>query len=346
MRIAFIGQKGIPVKIGGVERYVDEVAARMAEHGHEVFVYVRNHYTPRKLQSYRGVKLVHIPTIKTKHLDAITHTFFATFHALFQGYDVINYQSIGPSSLCFIPKLLLKKTVVISTYHAQDYYHKKWGWFARGFLKLAERVTYKIPDRTIAVGESIRDYGMKNYNADSIFIPNGVTLLGRAGSLNLFKKWDLKRGKYLLTVSRLVPHKEIHTLIKAFAALKAMKKIDSSWKIVIAGGGSYTDGYVKQLKAMSRGRHDVVLAGVQKGERLSALFKNAYVFVQPSRSEGLSLALLEAMGAGLAPLVSDIPENLSAIQGNGFVFRTGDVFDLINKIEYLIGNPSKVKNMG
>ena len=75
MRIAYIGQKGIPAKIGGVERYVDEVAARMARDGHDVFVYVRNHYTPKRMKHYKEVNLIHLPTIKTKHLDAITHTF-------------------------------------------------------------------------------------------------------------------------------------------------------------------------------------------------------------------------------------------------------------------------------
>jgi glycosyltransferase involved in cell wall biosynthesis len=346
MKIAFIGQKGIPVKIGGVERYVDEVSVCMAKRGHEVFVYVRNHYTSRTLKNYKGVTIVHVPTIKTKHLDAITHTFFATVHALFQGYDVINYQSIGPSSLSFIPRLVLRKTAVIATYHSQDYCHKKWGLFARSFLRLAEIVTYKIPDRTIAVGKSIRKYGIKKYNANSIFIPNGVTLFRKYVSLSIFKKWDLKREKYFLAVSRLIPHKEIHTLFQAFINLKAIGKIDKDFKLVIAGGGSYTDSYVKELKDMIRGRKDIILAGVQKGEKLATLYKNAQSFVQPSRSEGLSLALLEAMGMGLAPLVSDIPENLSAIGENGYVFRMGDVFDLMSKLENLIANPAKTKAMG
>lgn len=346
MRIAYIGQKGIPAKIGGVERYVDEVAVRMAKKGHEVFVYVRSHYTPQNMKSYKGVKLVHLPTIKTKHLDAILHTFFSTIHALFQNYDAIHYHSLGPTSLSFVPKIFCRKTAIIATYQSQDYYQAKWGFLARLYLRFGEFMTLHMPDKVISVSEILRNYGLKFYRKDSIIIPNGVTLFRKAGSLNIFKKWDLKRGRYFLTVSRLVPHKEIHTLIKAFASLKTMKKIDRDWKLVIAGGGSYTDRYVKELKDMSRGRNDVRFAGVQKGEKLAALLQNAYAFVQPSRSEGLSLALLEAMGAGLAPLVSDIPENMSAVKGNGFIFRIGDVFDLMNKIEYLVNNPGKVKKAG
>jgi glycosyltransferase involved in cell wall biosynthesis len=106
MKIAYIGQKGIPVKTGGVERYVEEVAIRMAELGHEVFVYARNNYTDKKIKKFKGVNIVNLPSISTKNLDAISHTFFASVHALFQNYDVIHYSSIGPTSLSFIPKAI------------------------------------------------------------------------------------------------------------------------------------------------------------------------------------------------------------------------------------------------
>jgi len=346
MRIAYIGQKGIPAKIGGVERYVDEVAVRMAKRGHDVSVYVRTYYTPKSIKNYKGVKIIHLPTIQTKHLDAITHTFLASVHAIFQNYDAIHYHSLGPSSLSFIPKLFSKKTAIISTYQTQDYFHAKWGFFAKAYLRFGEWMTHKIPDRIISVTEILRQYGLKNYNRDSVIIPNGVTIFGKAASLKVFPNWNLKKGEYVFTVARLVEHKEIHTLIQAFINLKALRRIKSDYKLVIAGGGSYTDRYVREIKAQIRGRKDIILAGVQRGEKLTALYKNAAFYAQPSRAEGLSLALLESMGMGLAPLVSDIPENLYAVAEHGKVFQVGDLFDLMNKLEYMFNNPAKAKLMG
>src|SRR5262249_4620683 len=52
--------------------------------------------------------------------------------------------------------------------------------------------------------------------------------------------------------------------------------------------------------------------------------------------EGLSLALLDAMGAGVCPLVSDIPENCEAIADAGFTFRHGDGDDLERMLRLLI----------
>jgi glycosyltransferase involved in cell wall biosynthesis len=48
----------------------------------------------------------------------------------------------------------------------------------------------------------------------------------------------------------------------------------------------------------------------------------------PSDIEGMSLALLDAMGAGVCVLASDIPENREVTGGAGFTFERGDMLDL------------------
>jgi glycosyltransferase involved in cell wall biosynthesis len=64
------------------------------------------------------------------------------------------------------------------------------------------------------------------------------------------------------------------------------------------------------------------------------------IFVLPSDLEGLSLALLDAMGAGLCVLTSDVPENREVVDGVGFTFRAGDVADLADRLSFLIANPA------
>ena len=64
------------------------------------------------------------------------------------------------------------------------------------------------------------------------------------------------------------------------------------------------------------------------------------LFVLASDLEGLSLALLDAMGAGLCVLASDIPENREAVEGAGFLFKPGDVDDLADRLRFLIANPA------
>ncbi|GBE16937.1 spore coat protein SA [bacterium BMS3Abin15] len=345
MKIAFIGQKGIPSLSGGVERHVEEIATRMADQGHEVFVYVRNNYTDKNLKEYKNVKLIHLPSISTKRLDAISHTFLATIHALFQDYGIIHYQAIGPTSLSWIIKLFKRKTLLIATFHCQDYHHKKWDLFAQKYLRFGEYITCNVPDKTISVSNVLHDYALKKYGVDTIFIPNGAKVNFNSGN-DILSKWGIKDKRYILSVSRLIKHKGVHYLIEAFKRLEDTNKVPNNFKLVVTGAGFYTDNYVEYLKTISQGRDNIVFTGNCLGEDLEQLFSHAYLFVQPSESEGLSLTLLEAMGHKLATLVSDIPENLEAIGRSGLSFKSKNVTDLENKLAYLLNKPGEVQDIG
>lgn len=335
MRIAFLGQKGIPAKFGGVERHVEELAVRMVQQGHQVFVYARKNYVDEEIKEYKGVKLIFVPSISTKNLDAISHTFFSIFHILFHNYEVVHFHSIGPTSLSWIVKILKPNTKLVATFHCQDYYHKKWSWFAKKFLQLGEWVTCTIPDETIVVSKLLKNYAYKKYNKKVQYISNGANVKQNY-STNKIKEWSLKPQEYILSVGRLIKHKNVDQLIKAFIYLKRNHLIDTKYKLAIVGDGFYTDEYVKKVKQLVAKRKDVILTGNQSGETLDQLFTNAKLFVQPSSDEGLSLVILEALAYKLPVLVSNIPENIEATQGLGKTFNVNDVQDLQNKLKLIL----------
>ncbi len=346
MKIAFIGQKGIPAISGGVEKHVEELAVRLAAQGQDVFVYVRDHYTDPKLAEYQGVRLIHLPSIRTKHLDAITHTFVATLHALFQDYDVIHYHSIGPSVLSFVPRILKPKARVLATFHSRDYFHKKWGVFARAFFHIAEYLTCTVPEKTITISETLATYAKERYGRDTVCIPNGADA-GYESDMAPLHTWGLRKERYVLSVSRLVRHKGIHYLIKAFRELEEKNKIPNNFKLVIVGTHAGTPEYEQYLKVMAEGSQNIVFTGEQSGKTLAALFSHAALFVQPSEDEGLSLALLEAMGYGLCPIVSDIPANLEAIRGgSGVSFAAKDTEALKKELAYYINRKEEAAIIG
>ncbi len=345
MKIALIGQKGIPAKSGGVEKHVEKLTERLVALGHEVTVYTRPHYTDKALREWQGVRLVSLPSIRTKHLDAITHTFAATAHALFQDYDVIHYQSIGPSTLAFIPRILKRSTLVVATFHSRDYFHKKWGSLAKWFLHMAENLICIVPEKTIGISHGIVDYARERYGTDILYIPNGAEgeLVATTGFLGAF---GLKEKRYLLVVSRLVAHKGIHYLIKAFQDLEDTGKLPNNYKLVIVGAHAETPEYEAYLKTMSTGRDNVLFLGEQTGTALAELFSHAAMFVQPSEDEGLSIALLEAMSYGLPIVASDIPGNEEALGGAGVYFKTKSVDSLKSELAALINRPEEMEAFG
>jgi glycosyltransferase involved in cell wall biosynthesis len=129
-----------------------------------------------------------------------------------------------------------------------------------------------------------------------------------------------KSDEYVLFLGRLSPEKNCHLLIEAF------QDMPGEAKLVFAGGASHTDAYVASLKKQADSR--VIFTGWLSGDALEEVLTNTAVLVLPSDIEGLSLSLLDAMGAGICVLASDILENKEAIGETGFLFKSGDVQEL------------------
>lgn len=341
-----IGQKGLPTKYGGIERHVEELAVRLTKQGHDVLAYVRSWYTPKTLTSFEGITLVHTPTLHSKHLDAIVHTFISSIHASFQKADVIHYHGVGPSLLSFIPRILSPKTKVISTFHCLDRYHQKWGFLARLMLRLGEKAACVFPHETIAVSKTIQNYCLNEYQKNTTFIPNGVTLPEQVGASTL-TQWNLEPQKYVLMVSRLVKHKGAHYLIEAWQFLKKKyPALVADQKLVIVGGSAFTDSYVEGLKKNAATDQSIIFTDWQHGQALEELYGNATLLVHPSENEGLPLTVLQAMAHGRPVLVSDIPEHQEIIANADFHFRNASIPSLIEKLVSLLGNQKQLAEIG
>lgn len=338
MKIALIGQKGIPTQQGGIEKHVEELSTRLAKAGLDITVYSRPYYTGNKEKKYfyKGVRVINLPSIKTKNFDAITHTFISSVHAIFQGYDIIHYHGVGPSLLSFIPRIFSPRSKVIVTFHCTDRQHQKWGLIARLMLTVGEWTSCKFPHETITVSQTLKKYCLYHFKRVTNYIPNGVHT-AKAPKSDILTKYGLKEGNYFVLISRLIQHKGVHTLIKAY------KQIETSKKLVIVGDGSNTDGYVRYLKEISRDNDNIIFTGKQTGHDLNTLFTNAFMFVQPSEAEGLSIALLEAMSYGIPVLTSDIEENQEVADGYGLEFKNKSSADLARQLNFAIKHPRMIK---
>lgn len=345
MRIAMIGQKGFELgpKGGGVEQHVRELATHLVQDGHEVVVYARRRYATEGAVPPQGIELRYIPTIYRKNLEAIVHAFLCTLDALTLKLDIIHYHGVGPATLAWIPRLFKPRCRVVVTFHSQDRFHQKWGWFARMYLWFGEWAACLFPHATIAVSHTIQVHARRAFHRQIIYIPNGATVQRVVGS-DLLASFHVKPSHYLLNVSRLVPHKGQHVLIQAYKRLKALNRTDLSLpKLVFVGAATYTSAYEQQLRDLAAGDPDILFVGYQTGEALRQLFAHAYLYVQPSESEGLPVVVLEAMSFGTPALVSDIPENLEVAHRVGFTFKTNSVEDLAEKLIELIQHPVLVQ---
>ncbi len=118
--------------------------------------------------------------------------------------------------------------------------------------------------------------------------------------------------------------------------IEAFEKTHTPLKLVLAGGSSHTDKHVARLREHESDQ--IRFLDWLSGDTLEEVLANAALFVLPSDIEGLSLALLDAMGAGVCVLASDVPENREVIEDTGFVFKRGDVPDLQRMLGLLLSD--------
>jgi len=328
LRVAFIGGRGVISKYSGIETYYEEVGSRLAQMGHEVTIYCRSYFTPA-LAEHNGMRLVRLPTVRSKHMETVIHTILSTAHALTQRYDVVHYHALGPALFSFLPRLLGNKSAV--TVQGLDWQRKKWSRVASNVLRLGEKASVRLPDQTMVVSKTLQRRYREIHGIEAVYVPNGG-VLRECSEPKAILEWGLDPGNYVLFLGRFSPEKGCHLLVEAF------EQIDTDVKLVMAGASSYCDEYSRQLRTHASQR--IRILDWVSGDILDELLTNAMVFVLPSDMEGLSLALLDAMGAGLCVLTSDVPENVEVVDGAGFTFKSGSSADLADRLGFLIANPS------
>ena len=137
---------------------------------------------------------------------------------------------------------------------------------------------------------------------------------------------------YLLDVSRLDPHKNIHTLIDAFWILKSKHKILR--KLLIVGGrhlSAYTESIESKIARLNLGQEVIITPYIEE-EDLPAVYNLADLLVFPSLLEGFGLPLVEAMRCGVPIVASDTPVMKEITAGAAELVNPRNAKQLANKI--------------
>jgi glycosyltransferase involved in cell wall biosynthesis len=197
----------------------------------------------------------------------------------------------------------------------------------------------------IAVSDSLRQGLAADHGAASVVIPNGVIPPGVRPPGRMAARHGLKAGGYILFLGRLVPEKRADWIIRAFLGRRGGPE---GLKLVLAGTSSGTHGYVRSLRSLAGADPRVVFTGEVRGEDKDEIFSNALLFILPSRLEGLPIALLEARGAGLGCLASDIAVHREIVRDgtDGRLFRAADFHDFAARLDELLADPARIIEMG
>ena len=329
MKLAIIGTRGIPANYGGFETFAEQLATRLVARGHDVTVYGRSNNIRYPHDRYKGVRLVILPTIETKHLDTVTHTLLSVLHAIPRRFDCILMCNAANAIFGAIPRLTA--TPLALNVDGIERLRKKWGAAARRYYRFSERLATIIPSAVVTDAEVIRNYYLKQYGTSSTMIVYGAES-ERIESTAVLDELGVRPREYFLFVSRLEPENNAHLVIRAFENVKTDKPL------LIVGDAPYAQKYIEQLKATRDPR--IRFPGAIYGTGYRELQSHAYAYIQATEVGGTHPALIEAMGVGNCIIAKDTPENREVVAETGIFFE--DTEELSRQIQLTLADHALV----
>ena len=337
MKIALLGTRGIPASYSGFETCVEQLGQRLVQRGHEVTVYCRSHHITYPEDTYKGMRLVKLGTLRNKYLDTMVHSLLSSLHALGQRYDIALYFIAGNSPATFIPRLVGTRTIL--NVDGLDWKREKWPAPAKAYIKFAEYLATKLPNAYLTDSETVQAYYCDRFGTAPPVIVYGSEVEPAPPGETL-AQFGLAPDKYVLFVGRLVPENGAHHLVQAF------REIETDLKCVIVGDAPYAEEYIRSLHQMAEGDPRIVFTGYVFGRGYAELGSNARIFVETSGVGGTHPALVEAMAFGNCVVVNDHAENVETIGDAGLAYegRVGAA-SLRPILEELLSDPDKVERL-
>jgi len=336
LRIAMIGDRGIPARYSGFSTLVEEVSTRLvASHGMDVTVYCRTHYAQSHPGEFKGVRLVYLSAPGGKSFESLLHSQRAILDAAASRFDLAFVVDPGNSPLT-LPLVLRRMPLVIHT-DGLGWQRGKWSGFQRRYYRWSERVATLLATGLVSDSEAMRDYYRENYGAASAFIPYG-SLVGDPPNPGAPGHFGLEPGHYHLVVARLEPENNVDLIIREY------KVSGARLPLVYVGGARFESDYSRAIMAEAGGRVRC-LGPLYDSDILNGLYANCRTYLHGHQVGGTNPSLLRAMGTGAACVAFDVVFNREALGEAGRYF-TREPGGLASVIESLEADPAATAALG
>jgi glycosyltransferase involved in cell wall biosynthesis len=306
--VSIIGSRGYPIVYSGYETFVKELAERLVTHGINVTVYCHKNLFTDRPKKLNGINLVYIPTIQSKILSQLIHSFLSMTHACLGKSDLILAVNAANGPWGMIARMFHKKTAI--NVDGLEWLRPKWKGLGAKYFKMAAWLSTRLYNRIITDAEAMREVYLREFNCDSTVIAYGANIRYTQNP-NLIHQFGLETASYYLIVGRLIPDNNADLLLEGFLAS------NSSKKLVIVGDVPYQDVYASKMK--SRASISVIFTGyITDPSVLAELYHHCYAYLHGHEFGGTNPTMLKAMAYGCAILALDTVFNQEMLQNGAF----------------------------
>jgi glycosyltransferase involved in cell wall biosynthesis len=337
MRIALVGTRGVPAKYGGFETAVEEVGKRLAARGHVVTVYCRRP-RPRKSDEaypldladvdidqtignapdrYLGMDLIHLPAMRIKSLETLSHTALASTHMAARRRQQVAVV-FNAANAPFLPIFRLRGVPAATHVDGLEWQRAKWGGAGRRYYRTAEAFAVRWSDALIADAQGIADYYQREFGARTDLIRYGAPVLVDP-AYNLLADLGLEPGGYHLVVARFEPENHVDLAVEGYLRSAARRPL------IVVGSAPYAGQYIERINALAAADDRIRLLGpVWDQEKLDQLYAHALTYIHGHSVGGTNPSLLRAIGAATAVSAFDVTFNREVLGADGRYFADAD----------------------
>src|SRR5207248_4836571 len=278
----------------------------------EVIVYCRRSLFRERPTSYRGVRLIYLPSIETKNLSTPSHTLACSLDVLFRGVDVMLVSNVANTLFCAVPRLFGKRVVL--NVDGVEWKRSKWSAIGRYYFYWSAQLAGRVcPDGIVTDAIEMQRIYLEEFGTHSVCIAYGANI-EKSSEAEIVHRYGLEPFEYYLIASRLVPENNADLIVKSFERLRSNKLL------AIAGDANYRSSFVDALK-QTRDPRIRFLGHVDNTEHVKELHCNCYAYIHGHSVGGTNPALLKAFGYSNLVLALDTPFNRQVVDGYGILFK-------------------------
>lgn len=297
--VALVGTRGVPAKYGGFETAIDEIGPRLVGLGIDVVVYCRHAEAPTT--AYKGMRLVHLPTVRSKVTDTLVHSFLCAFHLIFRPVDCVIL--FNAANMPVVPLLWLRRHPVVVHVDGLEWMRSKWGRAGRRYYLVCEALAAGFASEIIADAQGIQKYYRDRYKRQSVMIPYGAKRPALRSPERL-AELGVRAHEFHLVVARFEPENHVALVVDGY------HRSACKFPLLVVGSAPYSATYTQEIRSLSLGDERVRLLGALWDQDLLDLaFGSCLTYLHGHSVGGTNPALLRAMGAGAPVVAFDVEFN-------------------------------------
>ncbi|WP_210481931.1 glycosyltransferase [Naasia sp. SYSU D00948] len=317
MRIAMIGTRGVPAAYGGFETAIEEIGRRLADRGHEVTVYCRTSNPGDRPRTHLGMRLVHLPALRTKALETLSHTALSALHVLLHRRHDAAFV-FNAANAPFVPLIRARGIPVAVHVDGLEWKRGKWGRLGRRYYRIAEEQSVRKADALISDARGIAEYYTAEFGVHTELLTYGSPRLVDVPQDKLARH-GLTPGQFHLVVARFEPENHVDVIVDGYV------RSGARYPLVVVGGAPYAAEYTDRIARTAASDPRVKMLGsVWDQDELNQLYAHARTYVHGHSVGGTNPSLLRAMGAGTAVIGYDVTFNREVAGPTGQYFSRAE----------------------